>query len=275
MKQHRVPETYWNQFCFLNGEMRKLSILEKGKHFTSSTTVKSFTREKDIFNILRLGDNKFILENYFRDIETKYPTVIEKINAQKEITDEDKCSLIYFFITLICRSKQNIDLIQHLINTDKEGLVNEITCMLNDPLLKRGLLVEDELNVFAGVLMMHFAEVLIKTFSGKILVSYSNKYWLTSNNPAVWDMNNNYSYLITPDTEFYLPLNPTYCLYLYHPKSTITNIIKDTFIEGKLYQQCDSKQHDFVINKISNNDFEYLVCPVNLGRVDLSQKNVP
>lgn len=114
MNQHRAPETYWNQFCYLKGTARKLSVFKKGNIFTSTTTVKSFTREPDIFNISYLDKYPYALENAFRDIENSYQIILDKLNTENSILDDDKHKLICLMSSLLSRSKSNIRFIKNI-----------------------------------------------------------------------------------------------------------------------------------------------------------------
>lgn len=125
---------------------------------------------------------------------------------------------------------------------------------------------EYNINVILGIYMIHFASIISKCFSGTILISAIDKYWLTTDNPVVWDSNNDYSSLINFETEFYLPLNSKYCLYLYHLKSR-SNLVG---LKNQDFYQCEDTMHELVMNKIIENDFEYMVSPVNLGLGNLN-----
>ena len=199
--------------------------------------------------------------------------MLEKIDSENSLSNENKHDLICFLSSLLCRSKSTLELIINYKKTNKKGLIDEITITLDDKDLIAKAIEDSDFNnnIILGFFMIHVAQIISKSFSGIILISEENKYWLTTDNPVAWEFNDNFDYLITPDTEFYLPLNDKYCLFLYHKKSKSKNNISFRIDQKNDYYHCNTDEQSWIINKIIKNDFEHLVCPVNLGRCDLTE----
>ena len=82
--QHRISQTYLKQFGFKDkNNTWKISVYEKGIPLTKIKSIKSFSKEYNIFDIPLLSQDdpdKRIFETNCAKLENFYPKVIENLN---------------------------------------------------------------------------------------------------------------------------------------------------------------------------------------------------
>jgi hypothetical protein len=84
--------------------------------------------------------------------------------------------------------------------------------------------------------------------------------WLTTDLPVIIDKQENLNYLICWDSEVYFPLSPDYCLFLFHPRSSVgSNPLRTA--KPNTVHLLDDENVDAINHKILADAFRYLVLP--------------
>lgn len=274
--QHRVSQTYLRQFGFRDKNHHwVISVYELGNSITRYEYIKKFTKETNLFNLDYFdGEIKTLFETNCSKIETHYPHLIKSIEKEGKLIPKSKELLIQYVPSLMCRNipfrNWVTDLISHKSTRNK--FFNEITMF--EPTksdyktlasLNQELDIKFQVN-FVMFSVMEFCIQLLSNFNFVILKDFDNRGWFTSDNPVVFNNKNNHTWTVPLESEFILPLNPTYCLYIYHPDYN-ENIYDDCSAN-----QINSREHKYISDQISKNAQKYIIFPEDLGSEDL-QKN--
>jgi hypothetical protein len=268
--QHRVPQVYWKKFGFKDHGIRYVSVLEKFKDQTEQKLIKEFTAETNIFDYSLIPEIE--LRRHFEmtcaRIETEYNRIIDAIHKEKKLTDRHRLILCDFVTSLICRSERSRMFYKMFLKDRevREKFVDEITMFKEDmreyfDVLFWSLEIEEQVKLIMSVLASHFSHCF-KNFKCVILKSptVNGRGWPTSDNPVVFDQQNNFNYILPLETEIYLPLSKHYCLFMYHEGSEeTTNPLRS--LQENLVHKCDASSHDFICWKIRRNIHKFLVFP--------------
>jgi hypothetical protein len=277
--QHRVSETYLKQFGFRDkNNSWKISVYEQGNPITQIRSIKSFTKESNIFDISFLDLNhpaRRLFEKNCQKIETFYPRLIKTLNEKSHLIPEAKDLLINFVPSLICRNIHFRKFIGLLLQSStRDKFIDEISIFQTKDehieflkSIPKKLEINDQINLLIGHVMNHLINVF-KSFNFIVFRDFDNRLWLTTDNPVIIDNKNRNEYLIALEAEIYFPISKNYFLFMYHPKIKFVNPLRD-FLDCSL-NQADEHIHDTLTNVIENHVFKYLIFPYYQERFDLS-----
>ncbi|MEQ9413617.1 MAG: DUF4238 domain-containing protein [Cyclobacteriaceae bacterium] len=275
--QHRVSQTYLKQWGLRdNGGRWIISVYELDNPVTKYEFVKPFTSENNLFDLdFFEGETERKFEENCSAIETHYTRLIKSIQRDNFLNDKYTEVLTHFLPSLLCRNIPFREWVELLImnNDTREKFFNEITMFKKDGLEKTLLMnldqklpVKFQVNFVMFYVMQFFLEVL-PSFNFVILKDYKDRGWFTTDNPVVFDKNDNHIWTIPLESEFYLPLNPTYCLYVYHPNGTSENKLRK--LGHQTINQTNEETHQLINDKISRNLINFLIAPADMGETDL------
>lgn len=226
-KQHRISQVYLKQFGYKKNEEFLLSVHKVGNKTTENVLIKDFTAETNIFDLpVDDFEIKRHFENLSSEVENFYRTVISNLHNQKMLTGKNKDVLNHFVANLLCRTNPFRNFLTDLLNNveTRDHLISEVTMYSNDAYANKKVLnhfhTDFQLNIFIGTVMNHLVHVF-RNFKKVIIRDYKNHGWITSDNPVYIDRQNNHQWLIPIEAEIYLPLSKDFCLFMYHPNSTI------------------------------------------------------
>lgn len=252
--------------------------MEIGNPMTRHEFIKSFTKETNLFDLNFFdGETVRLFEDNCCRIETHYPRLISSIERDGKLTDKYTELLTHYLPSLLCRSVPFRKWVEQLILHDETRLkfFREITMFMDDEeekglliSLKKSLDVTFQINFVMFYVMQHFLKVL-PSFNFVLLKDFDCGGWCTTDNPVVFDKNNHYEWTIPLESEFYLPLTPAYCLFLYHPKFDGNNNLRK--LEHQSLNNIDEQTHQRVTEKISYNLIKYLIFPSDVGRTNLEE----
>jgi hypothetical protein len=278
--QHRLSRVYLKQFGFedKNGHWN-VSIYELGNPITKNRFIKSFTKEKNIFDVRMLAEDAPEASRYFERnsklVEDYYPSVIRRLNLKKKVDGVMEGILTTYAANILCRTNRFRSLLLYILesNSKKAFLIDEITMF--DPDRKSNyflksihpsISINDHLNIIIGNVMNH----LVKTFESFNLVllkDWNENGWFSCDNPVVLDVGQKQQWLIPINTEIYFPLSRDFCLFMYHPNGQTSNTLR-THDHGT-YVDADENLHKTVLDKISSNADKFLILPVEMGGLNL------
>ena len=107
--QHRISQIYLKQFGFKDVNKRwRISVHEIGNPGVHEKSIKSFTKETNIFDVTLFDDEIPEIRRYFESnssrLENFYPSVIRKIKKKNEIDNLSRSILFQFVPNLLCRT---------------------------------------------------------------------------------------------------------------------------------------------------------------------------
>lgn len=247
--QHRVSQVYLKQFGYKIDEKWWVSVYRLGHTSTENLLVSNFTADFNVFDA-PYGDIEFRrnFEIQCGKIEAYYPIIISNLINQKQLTAKNIEVLCHFVASLLCRSISFTGFIEMILRKKAacKRFINEI-CMFTEhkPILQEVLNivpVELQLNTILGSVTAHLIEVL-RYFNFLVIEKPTSIPWMTTDNPVVIDRKENFEWLLSPDTEIYLPLSGDFCLFGFHDEATDKTNPFRSLKENK-------------INKISFEEFE-------------------
>lgn len=275
--QHRVSQTYLKQFSFRNkNNSHVISVMELGNPITQMKYVKSFTKENNLFNLdLFNGRSRTLFEDNCQKIETHYPKLLKSLDRENILVNEGRQLLIQFIPSLLCRSVPFRKLVELLISNDitREKFFKEITTFevtLSHLKTLKSLNKDLDLRFQTNFVMfsiMEFFLTALQDFSFVILKDTHNGGWITSDNPVFHDKQGNNVYTLPLESEFYFPLSPTYCLFVFYQKVKGTNILRK--MEDKSINEIDTPTYELITHKLAQNALKYVIYPVDMGIIDL------
>ncbi len=269
-KQHKIPEVYLKKFGYLNDEGKCcISILDKHRRCIFNETTKKFSKEINLFDFPfdNLDENRLIEDN-FGLIENEYNTLVKIIENQKRIIDPYKEILIQFVSRLICGADNNRAYYKGLYENEKlrEGFLEEIS-MFEDESVQRelvkiysalGALKIDYMNAIIYS-MMGFLNKVLACFN-MLFLKFPEQYWLTSDNPVIVDRQENYDWIIPIESEMYIPLSKTICMFMFHKNSQKQNNPLRKLEKDKVHL-INEEIFLGIVEKIYLSDAEYLIFP--------------
>jgi len=274
--QHRVSQVYLKQFATAIDGDWLLSVYGPGSQTTEQVSVKEFTAANNIFDH-PYGDIEFRrnFEIQCGRVETLYPVVLSNLDNQKQLTDKNVDVLVHFIASLLTRSKAFTEFIALILGDQKarQRFIAEITVFNPElkPLLKRTLPkipADKQLNALLGTITQHLVEVL-RNFDFTVIKNPDDIFWATSDNPVILDKKDNFEWLISVDSELYMPLSRNYCLFIFHPDASDRS---NSLRNGKcqLINRIDDATFERVQQKIIRNLINYFIIPVNLPPTKLN-----
>lgn len=265
--QHRLPQVYLKPFGYRERGRWYISVLEKSKNFTEQKLISEFTAEENVFDFDILPDihDRRHFEMLCAKIEAQYPVVLKSIK-KGGISSKQHNILCQFMATLIARAKSIREYFEALIRNyqTRTKFLDEI-CMFNEEarsdldIIINNHKIDEVLRVVSFIAGEHMAKcihrlqyIILRSPQG------NGKRWFTSDSPVVIDKQNNYAWLIPPESEIYFPISKDYCFFFYHEDSAIQDHPLRKLETGKVHQ-CDEISHGFIMMKIMQNAFKYLV----------------
>lgn len=272
--QHRVSQIYLKQFGhFIEGEWI-VSVYKPGNAFTENLQVSKFTADFNIFDA-PYGDIAFRrnFEILCSRVENFYPVIISNLKNQKQLTSKNAEVLCHFIATLLSRSVPFTDFIQMILKDEQacKRFVDEISMFnKNKEILEKILKIVPihlQLNTILGTITAHLVEVLTH-FNFLILEKPTDIPWMTTDNPVILDHKGNLEWLVSADTEIYLPLSRDFCLFGFHESADDKGNLLRKLKEGKV-NKIDIEIFEMLQEKISLNLSKYLVMPIYLEESEI------
>jgi len=274
--QHKVSQVYLKQFGYEKNGEYWLSVYKAGKNETENVLISEFTKETNIFD-LPFNDPKIKrhFENHSNKIENHYRTIISNLHHQKRLTPKDKEVLNHFVANIMCRTNPLRTFIHDLLkySDTRDKFINEMTMFSGDTKETKELLrlfkIDFQLNIAIGTLMNHLVFIFRK-FNKVIIRENGGKGWLTTDSPVFLDKQGHNEWVIPIESEIYFPLSKDFCLFMYHPKSTINhNPLRNLKID-KIHS-VDSETFDNMNRKIVLDYDEYLIMNAEIETTDLTK----
>lgn len=274
--QHRVSQVYLKQFGYHRDKRWWVSVYKVGNKKTENLLISSFTAEFNIFDA-PYGDIEFRrnFEIQCGKIESFYPTIISNLTHQKKLTEKNIEVLCHFIASLLCRSISFTDFIQKILRYEpaRKRFVDEISMFKEEnKLLLENIFnlvpVELQLNTILGSITQHLVEVL-RCFDFVVIEKSSEIAWGTTDNPVVIDKNGNHEWLLSPDSEIFLPLSRDFCLFAFHQegvnKENPLRLLKSSTVNKVSFEE-----FEIIHEKIISNIFKYFVMPIEIEDTELS-----
>lgn len=275
--QHRISQVYLKQFGYKDKNGKNwISVWEIGSEYTDNKSIKSFSAERNIFDLPFSDINeKRKFEEFNGDIETYYPKILSGLDQNQKLTDKSKAYLISLIVNLLCRNESFSKQIDCFLRTDKRDyFLAEITLYHDDKgnQLKESLKkikIDYQLNIVLFSVWYYLCKKLTSSnFDYVILKGFSNRGWATSDNPVIIKNNINENTLLSKETEIFFPISRNYLFYLDHMdynKSNSLKVNKQEIVQSS--QELHAKIHDL----IWRNAKQYLIFPVKMERTKLSK----
>ena len=127
--QHRLGIVYLKQFAFEFKGKRKICVWKKGEDYTSMKSVKSFSKENNIFDLPPMeGTDIRLFEKVNGQLETHYPKIIEDIEIRGKLGDNSESILVQFVANMLCRTQRFRNTIEDLYTdpATKEKFLKEL-----------------------------------------------------------------------------------------------------------------------------------------------------
>jgi hypothetical protein len=268
-KQHRVPQVYLKQFGFEKDKIWYITIFDHAKNHTEDVSIKEFNYAINEFD---LPSHDYKEKRHFEltagKIEGMYKMVLNSIKNQRLLKQKHEDILRHFSSSLIVRSERHRSFFSEMLGDQKvrDRFLEEVTLFdkTNTPEdIKLAFSVLDSsmhLPLIQGILANHLVRVF-RSFNAIILKDFDNRGWFTSDDPVCIDYQDNYSWLIPPEAEIYLPLSRELCLFLYndHVQTKNTNPLRKLKI-NKIHP-LNEYTHDTITKKIILNRNKSLIVP--------------
>lgn len=276
--QHRISQVYLRQFGYKDDNGKYwISVWKLGDEYTDRKSVKSFTKEVNIFDLPFDGKkSKRLFEELNCDIETYYPKIIQELDINSKLSDKSKAFLISLVVNFLCRTHPFRNTIKTFLESDlRELFITEITSFLPDKgrFLKsftEKVRSEHHLNFTLLAVWYYFCKKLTSSnFDYVIIKDYQSRGWLTTDNPVVIKSNIDYHTLIAKETEIFFPISPTYCLYMDHMDYNQCRILRG-FHENEVIDSTEDL-HEKIMNILWKNAYQFVLYPVDLPRIKLSK----
>lgn len=274
--QHKVSQVYLKQFGYEKNGEYWLSVYKAGKKKTENVLISEFTKETNIFDLpFKDPKVKRQFEYYSNLIENHYRTIISNLLHQKRLTPKDKDVLNYFVANIMYRTNPTRTFIDDLLKSSdtREKFINEMTMFSdNTEDIKNQLKlfkIDYQLNIAIGTLMNHLIFIFRK-FNKVIIREYSGKGWLTTDSPVFIDKQGHNEWIIPIESEVYLPLSKDFCLFMYHPKSSINHNPLRNLKTDKIHS-VDFETFDNMTRKIALDYDEYLIMNTEIEATDVTK----
>jgi len=275
--QHIISQVYLKQFGFKDNTGKNwISVWELGSEYTDNKSIKSFLAEENIFDLpFKNLKERRKFEELNGDIETYYPKIISDLNNGQKLSEKSKANLISIIINLLCRTKSFRNQIDFLLQSDKRDyFLNEIT-NYHGPFrnqLKHSLTrfrLDDQVNLVLFSVWYYFCKKLTSSnFDYVILKDFSNRGWITSDNPVVIKDNINEVTLLAQETEIFFPISPKYLFYLDHMDYNRSRSLR---VKGQELTQSSDDLHRYFTDIIWRNAEQYVIFPNYIEKTKLSK----
>ena len=275
--QHRISQVYLRKFGYKDNNGKNwISVWEIGSEFTDNKSIKSFTAEKNIFD-LPFNDlkEKRKFEELNGDIESYYPKIIADLDENQKLSDKSKAYLISLIVNLLCRSNSFRKQIDNILRTNKRNyFLSEISIYHSDKgnqLIKslKKIKLDFQLNLVLFSVWYYFCKKLTSSnFDYVILKDFSNRGWATSDTPVVIMNNINEKTLLAKATEIYFPISPNYLFYLDHMDNNKSNSLR---VNNQELVQSSEELHAKIHDIIWKNAEQFLIFPTKIERTKLSK----
>ncbi|MES2417059.1 MAG: DUF4238 domain-containing protein [Bacteroidota bacterium] len=267
--QHRVSQVYLKQFGYEIDEKWWVSVYRLGYTSTENLPVDTFTAEFNIFDA-PYGNIEFRrnFEIQCGKVESYYPTIISNLINQKKLTAKNVEVLCHFIASLLSRSISFTSFIEMILSDIDacKRFISEIS-MFNEhkEILKETLKIVPvhlQLNTILGTITAHLVEVL-RCFNFLVIKKPTDISWMTTDNPVLIDKKGNFEWLLSPDTEIYLPLSGNFLLFGFH-ENAVDKTNKLRLLRENKVNKIDIEQFETLQRRISQNLSKYLVMPIHL-----------
>ena len=269
-QQHRISRIYLKSWSFTKDNIELLTVFDLILFAIEEVPVDKFTTTINEFDLpSKHPIERRHYETTAAKVEGWYPMVLNTIRNQKRLTERHEDILRHFVSLLYCRSeviREEFDFFLRYPSA-RDKFINEITQLqqkgdnpAEDILLALQVVKKEKrLALITGIITNHYARVF-RSFSAVILGSKGCMSWLTTDLPVVIDKQENFNYLICWDSEVYFPLSPEYCLFLFHPKSSLNSNPLRRAAPNKIHL-LDDKDVDTINQKILKETYRYLILP--------------
>lgn len=274
--QHRISQTYLKQFGFQDKNTKWwISTWKLGEEFTGNKSIKSFSKELNIFDLPAKNiKTRRTFEDFSSTLETHYPLIVKEIGTNGKLSQKGLAILAQFMINLLCRTIPFRELIDNFLKSDKRDyFLNEITYYHEDKgkqlieTLKK-IKIDYQLNFVIFSVWYYYVNTLTSSnFDYVILKDFDNRGWITTDNPVVLRNNINESTLFSKETEIYFPISKDYCLYIDHRDYNRSNSFRG---KGNMeIAEVDEITQERIYDIIWRNSYQYVIHPTDLGRIKL------
>lgn len=277
-EQHRLGQVYLKQFGYQdNAKKWWVSVLKLGQEYTEKKSIKSFTKEPNIFDLpLKDMVGKRLFESMSGELETHYPKVVAEIEATKRLSEESWGLLLQFMVNLLCKTKPYRAFIQNILESEQRNYFLDEIMLFFSPEEKKHIIettnklpLDKQLNpIMIPVCIYLIGRLGHSDFSYVVFEDYDNRGWITTDNPVVLLNDIDEFSILSIQTEVYFPISKKYCLYMDHKSRGNTIGLRNEIDTHVL--QCDEPRQTMIWDVISKNLFEHLIFPDEMGREKVS-----
>jgi hypothetical protein len=277
--QHRISQVYLRQFGYKDKNGKNwISVWKLGEEYTDNKSIKSFTKEVNIFDLPFKGIKyKRLFEELNCDIESYYPRILSDLKKNEKLTDKSKAFLISLVVNFLCRTEPFRNLIKTILLSDQRDIfLKEITSFLPDidkylDNFLKTVKSENTLNFTLISVWYYMCHKLTSSnFDYVIIQDFNNRGWYTTDNPVVIINNVDFHTLVSKETEIYFPISADYCLYLDHMDYNRSRSLRGDQNHELII--ASKKLHEKIMDLLWKNASQYVIFPVELPKTKLSKE---
>lgn len=272
--QHIVPVCYLANWGINGNQGRKSEVFsfDINNRQVRISSVNKFPTENNFYDVPEFGEAKQLLEEFFRNIEGEYATLLKRVfpriedrqntqgNTEPILLTEDRNELATQFAMQIVRTRAFRHFYQNVYRTMKEGFPwADIPDYTNSDFQR---LHTTEIMSFK---LANFYANLLSDRNWVILINRSDTSFFTSDNPGIFiNHSENLSEPISPVSEevtFYMPLSPKVAVELYHKSIVKTSEVCIPIDYSDIIQGYNKNLRNACIRFIlsNKNDFSCLI----------------
>ena len=111
-QQHYIPKTYLDAWCDIHtpfGHEPYVWLFEKHEKTGRNKSPKKILRENNMYTIFENGERNLQLEDAFRTVETKFPSIRDKLLKFESLNQKEHLLLCGFVATMYARTRSQLD----------------------------------------------------------------------------------------------------------------------------------------------------------------------
>lgn len=279
---YRIPQIYLKQFGYKDkNEQWKISVQPFGQSRPQQKSIKSFRREVNFFDIASADP---VVQRMFEKsvngvLEDEYPRILNDLETKGLLSDKSYAYVLQLAANLLVRSDHWRQIVIRLLDSPNKPVFlkhimghhcqneEEFNAIHEQPFYTVVLAQPTEKSI--NMVLLYFMDHIMKRlwdYELVIIQSQEGKPWFTSTDPVVAQ------YHIDPakgfeifgqDSEYYLPLSPSYLAYLHFPGAVDRSNPLRALPQNSIHLATD-EQNLAIVRLIANNvshPGEYLIFP--------------
>lgn len=275
--QHKIPQVYLKCFGFRDKNNQwRISVIERGNTYTQQKSIKSFTAATNIFDIESQDPSvRRLIESGVNGVlEDSYLEIISDLEVNGQLSDKSYAYLLQFVANLMVRSDHWREMVTSLLDSSHKPLFlkqimghhckneQEFNAIHEQPFYSNLLLrsTDKAINTVLLYLMDH---IMLRLWHYEIVIikSQDEKPWFTSTNPVIAHNQINLDHgfeMFSKDSEYYLPLSPSYLAYLHFPEADDKSNLLRALPTNQIHLATDAENQSLQY-LITNNYSDFLL----------------